>query len=96
VNQDKKGLQGRRSYWSPLSETYYKPLSDGSVAVVMFNKDLFAQDLTVSWQEIGLPAGSKANVRDLWKKQDLGVYVSSYTATDVAHSDVSAIRVTPA
>jgi len=95
LNQDKVAVQGRRSYWSALSETYYKPLADGSVGVVMFNKDILSADLTVQWGDVGLPAGSQALVRDLWKRHDIGTYTTSYTASDVAHSDVAVLKVTP-
>jgi len=95
LNQDKLRQQGRRSFYSLLSETYFKPLADGSVGVVMFNKDIFDGDLTVQWDEIGLAKDSPALVRDLWKKQDVGTYQSSYTAKDVVHSDVVVLKVTP-
>jgi len=96
VDQDAGGLQERRSHYSFESETYFKPLSGGSIAVVMFNKNpLFNADLTVRWEEIGLPPTTTAIVRDLWAKQDVGSFVSSFTAQDIAFSDVSAIKITP-
>lgn len=71
-----------------------RPLSHGEVAVVLFNRLEEAATLGVAFAEVGLPALASAHVRDLWRKQDLGLHTSSFYATVPAHAAVM-VRLTP-
>jgi alpha-galactosidase len=51
-------------------------------AVVLFNREGPATNITVNWTNIGLQAGT-ATVRDLWAHADLGAFTNSFT-TNVA------------
>ena len=66
-------------------EVWAKPLSDGKrVAVVLLNTDpSIAQDVTVMWQQLGLPAATKASIRDLWQQKDLGTAQQQFVAKAV-------------
>ena len=66
------------------TEVWAKHLADGkSVAVALVNLGDAAVDITVHWEELGLAAGTAADVRDLWKQADLGSKTGSMTASAV-------------
>lgn len=39
----------------------------------------------MTWTELGLPAGSKWAVRDLWAKKELGVHQQNFAASVKFH-----------
>jgi alpha-galactosidase len=94
VNQDPLGVQGRRIHDGGAKEVWFKPLQDGSRAVILFNRGTERGDISVSWEDLGLFPGSKASVRDLWKKGDLGAVTGRFKV-DVDPHDVVMVRVTP-
>lgn len=51
--------------------------------------------MTVRWKQLGLPADTRASVRDLYAEKDLGEYVGAFTAAAVGAHDVVALRITP-
>merc|ERR1712070_1302116 len=48
-------------------QAWAKPLADGSVGVVVFNRGAYTTGLTLIWSMVGLPKGARVMVRDLWK-----------------------------
>jgi alpha-galactosidase len=91
VDQDPLGKQGTR-VWTGGSgnwlNVWSKQLSGTNVrAVALFNGTTSAANITVSWSQIGLPAGS-ATVRDLWARADRGSFNNSYTVNVPAHGTV--------
>ncbi|MGV4980645.1 ricin-type beta-trefoil lectin domain protein [Streptomyces sp. NRAIS4] len=80
VDQDPRGLQGVKVAEDTTGlQVYGKVLSGtGNRAVVLLNRTSAAQDITVRWSDLGL-TGAPATVRDLWARQDLGSYATSYT-----------------
>ena len=92
VDQDALGKQGTRIRDDGDLEVWAKDLSDGAKAVVLFNRGTAAASLTVSWTELGMRAGASLKVRDLWTKDDLGVFTGSYSAQVPPH-DVVVVRV---
>jgi alpha-galactosidase len=86
VDQDSRGIQGRRIRQVGPLEIWMKPLSDGSKAVGLFNLDWGSMPMTVALRDIGL--GSSAKIRDLWAHKDLGVFNESFTATVPKHGVV--------
>jgi len=48
----------------------------------------------VSWAQLGVPAGKKVFVRDLWAHIDIGVVPTQYSAV-LEPREVAMIRVTP-
>ncbi len=63
VNQDKLGVQGYKVFIDGALEVYNKPLADGTTAVLLLNRGNKVEDITVSWDKIGL--SGKQPVRDL-------------------------------
>lgn len=83
VDQDALGKQGDRVWAKGALEIWAKPLSNGKVAVGLFNRSLEAAPMTLKLADVGAKAGAKA--RDLWAHKDLGALKESYTATVPAH-----------
>jgi len=93
INQDPLGIQGRKVSNVSGLEVWAGPLSDGAVAVVLFNRSPERAAISASFQDIGVTK-SQANVRDLWAHQDLGVFEHEFIATVDPH-DVVMVRITP-
>jgi len=100
VNQDPLGAQGRvvldRGYGV---QVWARPLSDGSVAVALFNQRDDEMTGSASWHEVGLLPGP-ATVRDLWTGEELqhvddGTIATRLSRRVPAHG-VVLLRVTPA
>jgi alpha-galactosidase len=95
INQDELGEQGRRipSYGKDF-QIWSKILSGENIrAVALFNATEEPADITVHWEQIGLPAGP-AQVRDLWERVDLGEFTDSYTAANIPAHGVVLIKIT--
>lgn len=93
VDQDPLGIQGRRVLDGGAREVWMKPLHDGSRAVIFFNRGSVRTPIGALWKDIGLAPGSKALVRDLWKKADLGTFTNTFE-TQVEPHDVVMLRIT--
>lgn len=91
INQDVRGQQGYKVYQKGGVEIYNKPLSDGTTAVLMLNKDSLVANITVKWEMIGL--NGRQLVRDLWEQSDLGVFSGFFTASGLAQNELKLIRV---
>ena len=91
VDQDSLGSQGTRidSLTRPNGlEVWSKVLAGTDTRAVLFlNRSEQSADISVQWNDIGLPAGP-AMVRDLWQRVDRGVYNDGYTAHVPPHGAV--------
>jgi len=65
VNQDRLGAGGRRVRDDGATEIFAKPLSDGSVAVGLFNRGSGTATVSTTAAQIGL-SGSGFTLTDLW------------------------------
>ncbi|MEU4449468.1 ricin-type beta-trefoil lectin domain protein [Actinosynnema sp. NPDC050801] len=66
VNQDWGGRQGNRLVDNGNTEVWTKPMANGSVAVVLLNRNSSAATVSTSASQIGLGSASSYSVRDLW------------------------------
>jgi alpha-galactosidase len=66
VNQDWGGSQGRRVRDFGNTEVWAKPMSDGSVAVVLLNRGTSTATVSTSAAELGLGGSSSYALRNLW------------------------------
>ncbi|GAB2831524.1 ricin-type beta-trefoil lectin domain protein [Lentzea nigeriaca] len=66
VNQDWGGRQGNRIVDNGNTEVWTKPMSNGSVAVVLLNRNSSTTTVSTSASQIGLGSASSYSVRDLW------------------------------
>lgn len=74
VNQDILGAPAKRSGWE--TETWIKPLIDGTAAVALINKSDSPREIGVSWWSLG--KSGKQMVRDLWQRKDLGEFDNEF------------------
>ena len=80
----------------PQIEVWAGPLSDGSQAVLLFNRvDSGAEPITVQWTDIGFSAAQQALVRDLWARKDLGTFKESYTSPNIKFHSVMMLKIKP-
>jgi alpha-galactosidase len=94
VDQDSLGKVGVKVRDDGDLEVWVKQLADGSRAVVLFNRGLKDEKMTVKWTEMGYPSYLKALVRDLWQHKDMGKLKDEYSVTVPSH-DAVMLRVTP-
>ena len=65
MNQDPLGRQATRVWKRDEMEVWAKPLSDGSVAVGIFNRGETKQTVSMNWTELGMKAAPQS-VTDIW------------------------------
>jgi len=98
VNQDKLGVQGDLVWQKGPMQVWAGPLSGGSFVVVVFNRhtpaDQFKTSVEVKWNMIGLKNGTKALVRDLFGKKDIGTFTDSFTVDLLTHAS-GIFKITP-
>jgi alpha-galactosidase len=88
VDQDPLGHEGIRVAKDGPLEVWSKQLSDGSRAVVLFNRDSKEQQINMTWAELGYPDHLSAAVRDLWEKKDLGNFTGKFSVQVASHGVV--------
>jgi alpha-galactosidase len=94
VDQDPLGMQGRKVTDDGPREVWVKPLADGSKAVILWNRGSEPSSFAATWEAIGLFPGTKALVRDLWTKADVGSFSGRYEAKVEPHG-VAMVKITP-
>ena len=82
------GREGRRVAKNGDVEVWAKEMSDGSRAVILFNRGASESEVGVTWEEIGYPSHLPAKVRDLWEHKDVGSFTGSYSAKVGSHAVV--------
>jgi alpha-galactosidase len=86
VDQDALVKGARRISVNERLEVWARPLSDGRMAVGLFNRGLHAAKMNVSWKDLGV-TGQRV-VRDLWARKNLGTFANEFSATVPAHGTV--------
>jgi len=90
VSQDPLGRQAGRVVKNGNLEIWAKPMSDGSKAVGLFNRNDTDTNIVAKWSDLGL--SGKRMVRDLWRQQDLGMFAGQFQ-TMVPHHGVVLVKV---
>jgi alpha-galactosidase len=71
------------------STVWARTLSDGSIAVALYNEDDAPKAIGTSLAALGWPSNAKATVRDLWAHTDNGTVVGALKNVTVrAHATV--------
>lgn len=83
LDQDPLGNQARRVFRENNLEIWVKPLWNGDVAIGMFNLRPNSSEITAIFEQIGIQG--EFVVRDLWKREDLGVFDKDFRATVAPH-----------
>lgn len=86
VDQDAKGIQGRRVSEIGPVQVWAKPLRRGRMAVGLINSGESPLPASVKFRDLGY--SHPVRVRDLWEKKDLGDFKGSYSATIPKHGVV--------
>jgi len=92
VDQDAKGVQGRRIWDEGPLEIWARPLADGSQAVGLFNRGESSLLMTLEMKQLGVTG--TVHLRDLLDHKDLGTATGSYT-TQVPQHGVVMLKVRP-
>ena len=94
INQDKLGVQGYKRKSENDLEVWAGPLEGGCVAVVLLNRGTSVANVTTEWTDIGLDSNQEANVRDLWKMEDVGIHKGLMISVVQSHG-VAMYKITP-
>ena len=70
INQDSLGVQGHRISDKNGKQVWTKPLKNGDIAVALLNNNSSTQTVECNFADIGVEG--EVEVRDAWKKKDLG------------------------
>ena len=70
INQDSLGVQGHRVSDKQGKQVWTKPLKNGDIAVALLNNNGSTQTVECDFKDIGVEG--EVEVRDAWKKKDLG------------------------
>ena len=86
VNQDPLGRMAGRIATRGETQVWAKAMSDGSLAVGLFNLGDEAVPVSTTWNELKLKGPQR--VRDLWRQQDIGVQEDGFTTHIPRHGCV--------
>ncbi len=92
VDQDELGQAARQIKNVDLKQTWARKLSDGSIAVGLFNTGYLPQTIEVDFAEVGAPG--KVTVRDLWRQKDAGEFEGKYSV-EVPRHGCALLKLTP-
>lgn len=73
-------------------EIWARPLADGSIAAGLYNKSNLEQTIPFELNQAGILC--KWRVRDVWRQEDVGVFMDRYEASVPGHA-THLIRLTP-
>ena len=73
-------------------EIWARPLADGSIAAGLYNKALKEQTVTLDMEALGILC--KWTVRDVWSRQDEGVFLGKYEVSVPGHA-THLVKLTP-
>lgn len=90
IDQDMLGKQAKILRHTSQEFVLVKPMSDGSLAIGLFNIGSVPIPMSLYWKDINLKGSVK--VRDVWHQRDLGAFANAFT-TNVPDHDVVLLRV---
>jgi len=93
VNQDVTP-QGRPVTTAPDISVWARTLSDGSVAVALYNEDDSSKSIGFDFTTIGWATDTVATARDLWAHSDLGSFTGTFPAQTVPAHGTTMLRLT--
>jgi len=92
VNQDPLGRMAGRIAIRGDTQVWAKAMSDGSMAVGLFNLGDETVPVSTTWNELKLKGPQR--VRDVWRQQDIGIRADGFTDNIPRHGCML-IRVSP-
>jgi alpha-galactosidase len=94
INQDPLGVQGKRVSKNLATEIWVRQLANKAMAVILFNRSDEPRSIRVIYSDLAVQMGSKYEIRDLWKRKDIGLFSGKYVRTIPPH-DVVMLKMTP-
>jgi alpha-galactosidase len=70
IDQDSLGVQGKRIRKDSDTEVWTKPLANGDLAVLLFNRGASEKEISASFDELGLKGRNKITAWELWDKTE--------------------------
>jgi alpha-galactosidase len=95
VDQDPLGVEGRRAAKTADTDIWARPLSGGSVAVVLLNRSAEIRSVRLDWSALNLPRDLAMEVSDLWTGEQ-GPRTSRSMTAEVRPHAVVMWKLTPA
>ncbi|KAL6883499.1 hypothetical protein ACP4OV_010913 [Aristida adscensionis] len=96
VNQDPLGVQGKKVRMEGSSEIWAAPLSGYRTAVLLLNRHATdAAAIAAHWDDLGIPAGTAVEARDLWLHKTLDARFTDKLTLDVAPHACRMLVLTP-
>jgi alpha-galactosidase len=100
VHEDPLFISGDRLYNNTDgTQAWHKPLSNGDVAVVLYNADTKrtkkALPVSISFADIGFSSDNKVYLRDLWQKSNVNngeANTEGSYSNDIGHHDTQFLR----
>lgn len=92
VNQDPLGRMAGRIATRGDTQVWAKPMSDGSMAVGLFNLGDETVPVSITWNELKLTGTQQ--VRDLWRQKNIGTQADGFSV-DIPRHGVMLIRLFP-
>nr|ARV78455.1 alpha-galactosidase [Vernicia fordii] len=87
INQDPLGVQAKKVRMKGDLEVWAGPLTGYRVAVLLFNRGPSRSAISAYWDDIGIPANSLVQARDVWEHKTLNrEFVGNLTATVDSHA----------
>jgi alpha-galactosidase len=86
ISQDPLGKPAGRLKQDGKSEVWARPLSDGTLAVGLFNRGIAEATIRVDWADLKLDGTQ--GIRDLWEHKDLGSFPGGFAASVPMHGAV--------
>ena len=86
VNQDQGAMPMQPVRRMGGIEVWKKELVLNRLALVLFNRNASTvASVNVQWEELGLPKGQRAQIRDLWNQTDMGEHIGGFDAAVGRH-----------
>ena len=80
--QHRLPMQPQHTNWAN-GEQLAKPLANGDIAVLLFNRLGNATDIVLNFEDVGDTSRRCWDVRDIWAGQDLGRFQGTFAAESV-------------
>lgn len=96
IDQDKLGKQGFKIFDDGHFEIWQKPLSNGEIAICLFNRDTKTKNYELTWEEIKIKEfEGKYDITDVWQNNVMG-NTESKISLSIPGRDVILFKLTPA
>ena len=86
IDQDVLCKQATKVSSKDSLELFAKPLSDGNVAIGLFNRSMHPAKVKAQWKDIGIEG--KRTVRDLWRQKNIATADKEFEAEVASHGVV--------